>query len=94
MVNNMNITAKNLNQLRKELKPLEGKAMFTLTRTNSMNDGVFNRVLHQVKQNELVFFDGQQLTYLPVSAKEIEFLPDGFKIKNCTYQLNRIMNAA
>ena len=34
---------------------MQGKAVFKLERVNSMNDGIFYRVLHQVKPHELVF---------------------------------------
>jgi hypothetical protein len=82
------LQAKNFNQLKKELKPLEGKVIFKLTRTNSMRDGEFLRVLHQVKTNELVFFDGEQLTHLNInSAKELEFIENGFKVRNVTLEL-------
>lgn len=89
----MNIAAKNLNQLRKELKPLEGKAIFKITRTDSLNNGTFNRVLHKVRQNDLILFTGKELSYLEFGkASDIEFLPDGFKIRNCTIQLDKIMS--
>ena len=88
----MNITATNLNQLRKELKPLEGKAILKITRTGSLQDGTFDRVLHKVRQNDLVLFTGSELSYLEFGkAKDIKFLPDGFKIKNCIIQLDKIM---
>jgi len=88
----MDITATNLNQLKKELKPLEGKAIFKITRTDSLHDGTFNRVLHKVRKNDLVLFTGSELSYLEFGkAKDIEFLPDGFKIKNCTIQLDKII---
>jgi len=89
----MNITAKNLNQLRKELKPLEGKAILKITRTDSLNNGTFDRVLHKVRQNDLILFTGKELSYLEFGkASDIEFLSDGFKIRNCTIQLDKIMS--
>ena len=85
------LQAKNYSQLKKELKPLEGKAIFKLTRTNSMRDGEFLRVLHQVKMNDLVFYDGEQLTHLNInSAKEIEFMENGFKVRNVTLELMEV----
>lgn len=86
------LTATNFNQLRKELKPLEGKAIFKLVRTNSMKDGEFLRVLHKVKQKEFEFFDGEQITHLQINkANDIEFIPNGFKVLNCTYKLLKVM---
>ena len=85
------LTATNYNQLKKELKPLEGKAIFKLTRSNSMNDGEFFRVLHAIKQNEIVFYDGKQLTYLPIkSVKDIEINDNGFNVGNCKFELIEI----
>lgn len=82
------LQAKNFNQLKKELKPLEGKAVFKLTRTNSMRDGEFLRILHQVKTKELVFYDGEQLTHLNIdSVKDVEFIENGFRVKNVTLEL-------
>lgn len=46
----------NWDTLKRNLKPLQGKAIFILKRENSLNDGEFLRVLHQVKPHELVFF--------------------------------------
>lgn len=87
----MQLQATNFSQLKKELKPLEGKAIFKLTRINSMNDGTFARILHQVKPNELVFFDGRQLTHLEIkSVSDIEFMANGFKVKNCTFELMQV----
>lgn len=86
------LKAKNFNQLKKELKPLEGKAIFKLTRINSMNDGKFLRVLHKIKNNDIIFYDGNRLTHLQFkSAKEFIFFDNGFKLANCTYELTDIM---
>lgn len=41
-------------ELKKQLRQIQGKAVFKLERVNSMNDGTFYRVLHQVKPHELV----------------------------------------
>lgn len=69
----------------KQLKAIEGKALFQLTRTNSFNDGIFQRVLHKVRQKDIVFWDGKQLTYLPKAG--IEFSENGFKVQNCVFEL-------
>jgi len=85
------LQAKNYNQLKKELKEIEGKAIFKLTRTNSMRDGEFLRVLHKVKTNDIEFWDGQQITHLNISsAKDIEFINNGFKIRNVTLELMEV----
>jgi hypothetical protein len=73
----------------KQLKTLEGKALFKLTRINSANDGEFTRILHKVRQKDIVFWDGNQLTYLP--RQGIEFFENGFKVQNCTFELLKIM---
>lgn len=65
------LNAQTWKELKKQLRPLQGKAIFELERTNSLNDGKFLRVLHQVKLHELVFFDGKQLMSLDVKP-EIE----------------------
>lgn len=88
------LNATNWRELKKQLRQIQGKAVFKLERVNSMNDGTFYRVLHQVKPHELVFFDGKQLVYLQVDKEtenNIEFIENGFKIGNCTYTLERIM---
>ena len=88
------INATSWAKLKKQLKPLEGKAIFTLQRVHSFQDGAFHRVLHEVHSHELVFFDGEQLVYLeiPESEKnELEFFESGFRYKNCTYILEKIM---
>lgn len=81
-------------ELKKRLRPLQGKAIFELERTNSLNDGKFLRVLHQVKPHELVFFDGKEKTYLTVSKEteqKIKFFENGFSFLNCTYTLKQVM---
>lgn len=89
------LKAKNLSQLKKELKEIEGRAIFKLTRTNSMRDGEFLRVLHKVKTNDIVFWDGQQLTHLNInSAKDVEFIENGFRVRNVTVELIKINEAA
>lgn len=88
------LNATNWKELKKQLHPLQGKAVFKLERVNSMNNGTFYRVLHQVNPHELVFFDGKNLAYLQVAAEiesEIEYFDNGFRIGNCTYTLDRIM---
>ena len=61
------LNAKNWKDLQKQLRLLQGKAIFELERHNSLNDGVFLRVLHQVKPHELIFFDGKEKVYLSIS---------------------------
>lgn len=81
-------------ELKKQLRPLQGKAIFELERHSSMNDGKFLRVLHQVKPHELVFFDGKQTCTLPVgedTEQKMEFFNDGFSVMNCIYTLKQIM---
>lgn len=88
------LNATNWKELKKQLRPLQGKAIFELERYNSLNDGMFLRVLHQVKPHELVFFDGQQKVYLPITedeAQKIEFFENGFSVMNCKYTLVRVM---
>lgn len=88
------LNATNWKELKKQLRQIQGKAIFKLERADSMNDGTFYRVLHQVKLHEIVFFDDKQKVYLQVdkeTEKNIEFIENGFKIGNCTYTLERIM---
>ena len=88
------LNAMNWKELKKQLRQIQGKAVFKLERVNSMNDGTFYRVLHHVKPHELVFFDGKQPVYLQVDTEtesKIEYFENGFRIGNCTYTLNRIM---
>lgn len=88
-----NIKAKNLTQLKKELKEIEGKAILKLIRINSFNDGEFLRVLHKVRTNDLVFWDGQQECHLGYpKAKDVIINNNGFTIGNCTYKIVNIMN--
>jgi hypothetical protein len=88
------LNATNWKELKKQLRQIQGKAVFKLECVNSMNDGTFYRVLHQVKPHELVFFDGKQPVYLQVDTEtesKIEYFENGFRIGNCTYTLDRIM---
>ena len=88
----VNVNATNWKELKKQLRPLQGKAI--LERHNSMNDGVFLRVLHQVKPRELVFYDGKQKVYLSVTEEteqEMNFFENGFSTTNCKYTLVQIM---
>lgn len=88
------LNATNWKELKKQLRQIQGKAVFKLERVNSMNDGTFYRVLHQVKPHELVFFNGKQAVYLPVDTEtesKIEYFKNGFRIGNCIYTLERIM---
>lgn len=88
------INAQSWKELKKQLKPLQGKAIFELERTNSLNNGKFLRVLHQVKPHELVFFDGKEKTYLSVSEdieQKMRFFENGFFVLNCKYTLKQVM---
>lgn len=88
------LNAQTWKELKKQLRPLQGKAIFELERHNSLNDGMFLRVLHQVKPHELVFFDGKQKVYLSVTEEEnqkMEFFENGFSVMNCKYTLVRVM---
>lgn len=88
------INAKSWKELKKQLRPLQGKAIFVLERHSSMNDGKFLRVLHQVKPHELVFSDGKQkmsLDVKPEIEQDIEFFENGFTVRNCKYTLVRVM---
>ncbi len=88
------INATNWKELKAQLKPLQGKAIFELERTNSLNDGHFLRVLHRVKSHELIFFDGKQKVYLTIledTEQKLHFFEDGFSFLNCTYKLKQIM---
>lgn len=90
----MSINATSWKALKKQLRPLQGKAIFELERTNSMNDGKFLRVLHQVKPHELVFFDGKEKVYLTISEtveQKMRFFENGFSYLNCTYTLKQVM---
>lgn len=40
------VNATNWKELKKQLRQIQGKAVFKLERVNSMNDGTFYRVLH------------------------------------------------
>ena len=63
------VNATNWKELKKQLRQIQGKAVFKLERVNSINDGTFYRVLHQVKPHELVLFHGKQPVYLQVESK-------------------------
>ena len=88
------LNATSWKMLKKQLRPLQGKAIFELERNNSMNDGKFLRVLHQVKPHELIFFDGKEKVYLTVSdetEQKMEFFENGFSMINCKYTLKQVM---
>lgn len=90
------LNATNWKELKKQLKPLQGKAIFELERHNSLNDGIYLRVLHQVKPHEIVFFDGKQKVYLsvePEKEQDIKFFYNGFSVNNCKYTLVNVMEA-
>lgn len=88
------ISARSWEELKKQLRPLQGKAIFELERHSSLNDGKFLRVLHQVKAHEIVFYDGKQTSTLAITEdmkKNLHFLGDGFSFLNCKYTLLQIM---
>lgn len=86
------INAKNFKELKKQLRQIQGKSIFKLTRIESMNDGEFIRVLHQVNAHDIIFWDGKQSVHLDIlNENDIEYFNNGFKIKNCTYELIQIM---
>ena len=75
------INATNWKELKKQLRPLQGKVIFELERHSSLNDGKFLRVLHQVKAHELVFYDGKQTSTLTIAEdmeKDLQFLKMDF----------------
>ena len=89
-----NITSTSWYDLKKKLRPLQGKSIFELERNNSMNDGKFLRVLHKVEPHKLVFFDGVRKIYLEISKEQesnIKFFENGFSYLNCTYTLKQVM---
>lgn len=88
------INATNFKELKKQLRQLQGKAIFELTRINSMNDGTFTRVLHKVNAHDIVFFDGTQTATLNISEQNegcIKYFENGFTFMNCSYKLVRVM---
>ena len=90
------INANNFKELKKQLGQLQGKAIFELTRTNSMKDGTFNRVLHKVNAHDIIFFDGKQTTTLDIPKDKenmILYFENGFTVLNCTYKLIQVMEA-
>ena len=88
------INATNWKELKKQLRPLQSKAIFELERHSSLNDGEFLRVLHQVKAHEIVFYDGKQTSTLTIAEdmeKDLKFFENGFSFLNCTYRLKEVM---
>jgi hypothetical protein len=88
------INTNNFKELKKQLRALQGKAIFELTRINSMKDGKFSRVLHKVNAHDIIFFDGTQTTTLSITEQNesnIQYFDNGFTIANCTYKLISIM---
>jgi len=88
------INASNFKELKKQLRPIQGKAIFELTRTNSMKDGTFTRILHKVNAHDIIFFDGTQTTTLDIPENKenmIQYFKNGFTLANCTYKLIRVM---
>lgn len=88
------INATTFKELKKQLRQLQGKAIFELTRINSLNDGTFSRILHKVNAHDIVFFDGRQTATLNISKQNedtIRYFENGFAFMNCTYKLIRVM---
>ena len=88
------INATDWEALKKQLRPLERKAVFKMTRVHSFHDGVFHRILHEVQPHTLVFWDGEQLVYLEVPEEDedkLQFFENGFRFANCTYELEKVM---
>ena len=88
------INATDWKELKKQLRPLEQKATFQMTRVNSFHDGIFHRILHEVQPHTLVFWDGEQLVYLEVPVEEedkLQFFKNGFRFANCMYELEKVM---
>lgn len=88
------INATNFKELKKQLRQLQEKAIFELTRINSMNDGTFQRVLHKVNAHDIVFFGGKQTATLNISVQNedaIRYFENGFTFMNCTYKLLKVM---
>ena len=86
--------AKNKTELINKLKALEGKAVFKLIRENSFNDGEFLRVLHKVRNKDIIFIDDNiKECYLNIpNATELKILENGFMVMNCKYELIKIFN--
>ena len=82
------IDATDWKELKKQLRTLEGKAVFRMTRVNSFHNGIFHRILHEVQPHNLVFWDGEQLVYLDVPEEEEDKLTF---FENCTYELEKVM---
>jgi hypothetical protein len=90
------INASNFKELKKQLRQLQGKAIFELTRINSMNDGTFTRILHKVNAHDIIFFDGKQTSTLFIpeqNENNIQYFENGFIMGNCTYKLIQVMEA-
>jgi 2-C-methyl-D-erythritol 4-phosphate cytidylyltransferase len=90
------INASNFKELKKQLRQLQGKAIFELTRTNSIKDGKFNRVLYKVNAHDIIFFDGVQTTILNIPEHNeniIQYFENGFTVANCAYELITLMEA-
>lgn len=88
------LNASDFKELKKQLRQYQGKAIFELTRVNSMNDGVFTRVLHKVNAHDIIFFDGKQTStlYIPEqNENNIVYFENGFTIANCTYKLIKVV---
>jgi endonuclease III-like uncharacterized protein len=88
------INASNFKELKKQLRQLQGKALFELTRINSMKDGTFARVLHKVNAHDIIFYDETQTTTLNIPEDKesmIQYFENGFTVLNCTYKLINVL---
>ena len=88
------IDATDWKELKKQLRTLEGKAVFRMKRVNSFHNGIFHRILHEVQPHNLVFWYVEQMVHLDVPEKEehkLTFFENGFRFANCTYELEGIV---
>ena len=95
-MNEIKINASNFKELKKQLRQLQGKAIFELIRINSLKDGKFLRILHKVNAHDIIFWDGERQVTLDITKDQennIIYFENGFKILNCTYKLINIMEA-
>lgn len=83
--------AKNKTELINKLKSFEGKAVFKLIRENSFNDGEFIRILHKVRNRDIIFIDeNMKECHINIpKATDLNIIENGFIIINCKYELIR-----
>lgn len=81
--------AKNKKELINKLKSYEGKAIFKLTREKSLNDGEFVRVLHKVRNRDIIFIDeNMKECHIDIpKVSDLNIIENGFIIMNCKYEL-------